>query len=157
MGQPLHVRAARAVEAARALATTCTTWIEMHNALFGLGGVCSQLFVSEADRTGFGRSREFAEIQELIGQARERCGDPSNLASELTSANGRILVRVPRSMHAALLAEATAEGVSLNQLCAVKLSLQLRAITVVMPQPLPQSFPQSLPAPPGVAANSVAS
>jgi hypothetical protein len=46
----------------------------------------------------------------------------------LASANGAISVRVPRSVHAALLAEAKAEGVSLNQLCLSKLVAQLRAV-----------------------------
>ena len=44
------------------------------------------------------------------------------------SANGAISVRLPRSVHAALLAEAKAEGVSLNQLCLSKLVAQLRAV-----------------------------
>ena len=46
----------------------------------------------------------------------------------LASANGAISVRLPRSVHAALLAEAKAEGVSLNQLCLSKLVAQLRAV-----------------------------
>ncbi len=137
MPEPIQFRASRAAEAARSLAETCVSWIDMHNALFGLGGICSQLFISEIDRTAFARTPEFTEIHELIGQVRDRCGDPSTLATDLSMANGRILVRVPRSMHAALLAEATAEGVSLNQLCAAKLSLQLRAIAVVNHQALP--------------------
>jgi predicted HicB family RNase H-like nuclease len=37
-------------------------------------------------------------------------------------------VRPPRSVHAALLAEAKAEGVSLNQLCVSKLVARLRAV-----------------------------
>ena len=37
-------------------------------------------------------------------------------------------VRLARSVHAALLAEAKAEGVSLNQLCLSKLVAQLRAV-----------------------------
>jgi predicted HicB family RNase H-like nuclease len=44
------------------------------------------------------------------------------------SANGAISVRLPRSVHAALLAEAKAKGVSLNQLCLSKLVAQLRAV-----------------------------
>jgi predicted HicB family RNase H-like nuclease len=41
--------------------------------------------------------------------------------------SGKILVRVPKTIHAALLAEAEQEGTSLNQLILSKLSLQLRA------------------------------
>jgi hypothetical protein len=43
------------------------------------------------------------------------------------SANGAISVGLPRSVHADLLAEAKAQGVSLNQLCLSKLVAQLRA------------------------------
>jgi predicted HicB family RNase H-like nuclease len=46
----------------------------------------------------------------------------------LSSANGAISVHLPRSVHAAPLAEAKAEGVSLNQLCLSKLVAQLRAV-----------------------------
>jgi predicted HicB family RNase H-like nuclease len=38
------------------------------------------------------------------------------------------LQRPARSVHGALLAEAKAEGVSLNQLCLAKLVAQLRAV-----------------------------
>jgi predicted HicB family RNase H-like nuclease len=37
-------------------------------------------------------------------------------------------VRLPRTVHAALLVEAEAEGVSLNQLCVAKLVAQLRSV-----------------------------
>ena len=40
----------------------------------------------------------------------------------------RVGETLPRSVHAALLAEAKAEGVSLNQLCVSKLVAQLRAV-----------------------------
>ena len=42
--------------------------------------------------------------------------------------NGTIILRVPKSLHAALFSEAEAEGVSLNQLCVAKLSAQLQAL-----------------------------
>jgi predicted HicB family RNase H-like nuclease len=50
------------------------------------------------------------------------------VAELVATANGAISVRLPRSVHAALLAEAQAEGVSLNQLCLAKLVAQLRAV-----------------------------
>jgi predicted HicB family RNase H-like nuclease len=51
-----------------------------------------------------------------------------NFGELLAHAHGAISVRLPRSVHAALLAEAKAEGVSLNQLCLSKLVAQLRAV-----------------------------
>jgi hypothetical protein len=50
------------------------------------------------------------------------------MVSAPSAANGAINVRLPRSVHAALLAEAMAEGVSLNQLCLCKLVAQLQAV-----------------------------
>jgi hypothetical protein len=47
-------------------------------------------------------------------------------ARGVASAKGASSVRLPRSVHAALLAEA--EGISLNQLCVVKLVAQLPAV-----------------------------
>jgi len=55
-------------------------------------------------------------------------GAPPRPSAILATANGAISVRLPRSVHAALLAEAKAEGVSLNQLCLSKLVAQLRAV-----------------------------
>ncbi len=45
--------------------------------------------------------------------------------------NGKILVCVPKSLHAALSHEAESEGVSLNQLIVAKLSAQLRDVAHV--------------------------
>jgi predicted HicB family RNase H-like nuclease len=48
---------------------------------------------------------------------------------ELTAtAHGAISVRLPRSVPAALLAEARAKGVSLNQFCVSELVAQLRSV-----------------------------
>ena len=40
----------------------------------------------------------------------------------------RITLRLPVSLHSSLKAEAAAEGVSLNQLCVVKLAIPLRRL-----------------------------
>ena len=53
------------------------------------------------------------------------------VVDQTASANGSISVRLPRSVHAALLAEAKEEGVSLNQLGVSKLVAQLRAVVEV--------------------------
>ena len=63
----------------------------------------------------------------MVAELREKHGDPPAVADVAEKANGAISVRLPRTLHAALLAEAKYEGVSLNQLCVVKLALQLVA------------------------------
>lgn len=90
----------------------------MHNAIFGIGGALIQLFPTKAERLEFSQSDEYREIQTLLESA------PGRLRPE---ANGKVLVRLPKSMHAALLAEAEAEGATLNTLIVAKLAVQLAA------------------------------
>jgi predicted HicB family RNase H-like nuclease len=47
----------------------------------------------------------------------------------LETASGNLHVRLPRSLRAALRAEAEAENISLNQLLVAKLSVQLSCVT----------------------------
>lgn len=127
-GKSIKARAREALAFARERAQQASSWVELHNLLFGLFGKCTELFGSASERTAFTKTPEYQEIQELLAELRERLGDPAGVpAGKLASANGRILVRLPRTLHAALLAEAEAEGVSLNQLCLAKLAVQLQA------------------------------
>jgi HicB family len=101
-------------------------WVELHNALFGLGGKATELFTTESERTAFSQTAEWRRIFALLDSLpAPAVKDFGNL---LATANGAISVRLPRSVHTALLAEAKAEGVSLNQLCLSKLVAQLRAV-----------------------------
>ena len=101
-------------------------WVELHNALFGLGGKANELFPTESERTVLTRTAECKRIFALLdGLPQPAVKDFGELPA---TANGAISVRLPRSVHAALLAEAKAEGVSLNQLGLSKLVAQLRAV-----------------------------
>jgi hypothetical protein len=101
-------------------------WLELHFALFGVDGKASELFPTEGERTAFLRTAEYKRLLALMN----RLPRPENkdIRELISSANGAISVRLPRSVHAALLAEARAEGVSLNQLCVAKLIAQLQAV-----------------------------
>jgi hypothetical protein len=107
-------------------ATQATDWIELSNALFGLGGKATELFPTESERTAFCRTEEYQRILALMDTLPQP--QAKGFVEMIASANGAISVRLPRSVHAALLAEAKAEGVSLNQLCVAKLVAQLRAV-----------------------------
>jgi hypothetical protein len=123
-----RVRAkARAVLAfAEQRAGETADWLELSNALFGPGGKATVAFPTERERTAFCKTEEYKRILALMDRLP---APPVKEVVELTaSANGAISVRLPRSVHAALLAEAKAEGVSLNQLCLSKLVAQLRAV-----------------------------
>jgi hypothetical protein len=101
-------------------------WMELSNTLFGPGGKATATFPTEAERTAFCKTAEYKRILALMDGLP---APPVKSLVELTaSAKGAISVRLPRSVHAALLAEAEAEGISLNQLCVSKLVVQLRAV-----------------------------
>ncbi len=110
---------------ARQLADQGADWIEVHNAIFGIGGKFGQLFTTAPERSRFFKTAENKEIARVIDELQG--GDDNTPFEEImANVNGRLLVRVPRSIHAALLAEARTEGISLNQLCLAKLSVQLQ-------------------------------
>ena len=119
-------KARRLLEFAEQRARQGADWVELHNALFGLGGKATELLATESERTAFAQTPECKRIFALLdGLPQPAVKDFGEL---LATANGAISVRLPRSVHAALLAEAKAEGVSLNQLCLSKLVAQLRAV-----------------------------
>lgn len=122
----IDTKARIALEHARSLRDKGLTWMEIHNALFGVGGQLSELFSTEPERAAFARTPAFKEIMQIVENVRDDDGDPPSLAGLMSSASGTTTLRIPKSLHAALLAEAGAEGISLNQLCLAKLAVQLR-------------------------------
>jgi hypothetical protein len=121
-----ETKAQQLLSFARQQAKKSQDWIELHNALFGIGGKAGELFPTESERTAFAQTPECKQIFALMDQV--PAPPVRELGELLATANGAISVRLPRSLHAALLAEAKAEGVSLNQLCLSKLLLQLRSV-----------------------------
>ena len=118
-------RAKVVLDEARQAAKQSSNWVEFHNAVFGLSGVASREFPEKAERTTFGTTDEFKQIMAMM----EELDDDDDLPTQkMADASGTIVVRGPKSLHAALIAEAEAEGVSLNQLCVSKLATQLVAI-----------------------------
>jgi len=118
-------RPTQALAFAKRAAKSAKTWPDLHNTHYGIGGKLTELFPDSADRSAFAGTIQFKQITELLGGLPRKSGEEKIGPDE---ANGRILVRVPRSIHRALLAEAEAEGISMNQLLMAKLSLQLRAL-----------------------------
>ena len=122
----LAANARQVLEFAESKAKEVADWLELHFALFGVDGKVTVLFPIEADRSAFLRTKEYKRLLALMDTLpRPKKNEISEVVS---SANGAISVRLPRSVHVALLAEAKAEGVSLNQLCVAKLVAQLRAV-----------------------------
>ncbi|HVC96332.1 MAG TPA: toxin-antitoxin system HicB family antitoxin [Pirellulales bacterium] len=127
----IEARAREALAFARE-AAKAQRWIDFDNALFGVGGKLTELFPNAAERTAYIKTAESKEVLQLLSAAMDReNAKTGHVAEELASANGTLTVRVPRAVHAALLAEAKVEGVSLNQLCLSKLVFQLRGAVQV--------------------------
>jgi hypothetical protein len=114
-------RARELLKLAQKESAEAESWIDLHNAIYGIGGHLGKLFPAAADRLALSKMPEFQEIARLISDARDSHGPP---------ASGKFVLRLPESLHAALIAEARREGVSLNQLCLAKLCAELRSIVV---------------------------
>jgi hypothetical protein len=98
------------------------TWVEANNAVYGPGGPFVRLFPTAADREAFALSDESLQIDKLIDSLPDPPIGPSS-----REFSGKFDIRIPKSLHAALVSEAEVEGVSLNQLVLTKLALHLQA------------------------------
>ncbi len=126
VSKKILTKAREVLEFAEQRAREAASSSELSNALFAPGGKATLAFSTLAERTAFCKTPEYKRILELMeGLPRPPITEVIDLTG---SPNGTITVRLPRSVHAALLAEAEAEGVSLNQLCVAKLAVQLRAV-----------------------------
>jgi predicted HicB family RNase H-like nuclease len=98
------------------------TWVEANNAIYGPGGPFARLFPTARDRVAFAKTAESRQIDELLDSLPEPAVGPQR-----HEYSGKFNVRLPKSLHAALVREAEAEAVSLNQLVLAKLALHLQA------------------------------
>ena len=99
---------------------------ELFIVIFGPHGKARMTFPTKKEWAAFQQSEEIKEIERLI-ETFDRSPSPS--AGDPT-ANGHpsVTLRLPRSIHQSLVAEAAEEGVSLDQLCLSKLVAQLREL-----------------------------
>jgi predicted HicB family RNase H-like nuclease len=126
VSKQIAAKARQVLEFAESKAKEVSDWLELHFALFGVDGKATELFPTEAERAAFLRTAERKRISALMDTLPQPKKD--EMQEMVSSANETISVRLPRSVYAALLAEAKAEGVSLNQLCVAKLVAQLRSV-----------------------------
>ncbi len=118
----IESRTRELLKRARELAQTSgATWVEANNAIYGPGGPFARLFRNTKDRVAFAKTKESRQIDQLIDSLPEPPVGPQR-----REYSGKFNVRVPKSLHAALVSEAEAEGVSLNQLVVAKLALHLQ-------------------------------
>jgi predicted HicB family RNase H-like nuclease len=119
-------KATSLLESANRIAQTVETWADLSNALFDPEtGLISRAFPTRKERAEFLKSPEYRKIRELIDAAVQRSG---LVEGATPRKSGKFVVRLPKSLHAALDHEAKLEGVSLNQLVVAKLAAQMSEI-----------------------------
>ena len=121
----MKTKAEQILEAARLEAAKVTTWADLSNFLFDPDdGIISKAYPVGPERKTFMKSPQYEAISKLIDEVQDRTGFIEGMTPKKS---GKFVVRMPRSLHAALQAEAEREGVSLNQLIVAKLALHLQA------------------------------
>ena len=105
------------------LANSMTTWADLSNALFDpLDGLVARSFATTEERAKFRKTKVYDQLHELVEKKMESTGV---IGGATPKKSGKFVVRLPRSLHAALEAEAEKEDTSLNQLVVTKLAVQL--------------------------------
>src|SRR5262245_52448681 len=91
-GRTVAAKARQLLEFAEQRARQAADWVELHNALFGLGGTATALLTTESERTAFAQTAECKRIFALLdGLPPPAVKDFGEL---LATANGAISVRL---------------------------------------------------------------
>jgi predicted HicB family RNase H-like nuclease len=124
--QKMKTKIDEIMAAARSEAAQATNWADFSNYLFDPEeGIVSRLFAKRSDRERFAKTPEYQELQRLMEEVQDRTGLEEGATPRKS---GKFVVRLPRSLHAALENEAQREGVSLNQLVVAKLAVPMSDI-----------------------------
>jgi HicB family len=111
------------LKTAQTVASSAETWADLSNTLFDPEeGLVARAYPTRGEREQFLQTKEYRAIRQLIDAAQDRTG---LIEGATPKKSGKFVVRLPRSLHAALEAEADEEGVSLNQLVVTKLAIQM--------------------------------
>jgi predicted HicB family RNase H-like nuclease len=92
-------------------------WIAFFREVLGVDGLLRKLFATPEELAAFEKTDEYNEIQLMLAKLRERSGAGAD-GKEPTRV---ITVRLPKSLHESLRAEAHDRKTSMNQLCISKL------------------------------------
>ncbi len=112
------------VEQAKALANEVKTWADFSAAIFDQKtGLIAKTFSDPMEREAFFDSEQYKAINRILLDLMKKFGVAAGATPQKS---GRMLVRLPKTVHTVLEVEAKKEGVSINQLAVAKLSVPLR-------------------------------
>ena len=92
-------------------------WVTFYREVFGLRGIVRQAFPSRDSLVEFEQTEAYHELQHLLTQLRQQ----GPVALDEEEPTRVITVRLPKSLHEALRAEAHEHQTSMNKLCISKL------------------------------------
>lgn len=92
-------------------------WVTFYREVLGLRGIVRHTFPSRDALAAFEQTPAYEEIMQLLTQLRQQ----GPLALDTEEPTRMITVRLPKSMHEALRAEAHEHRTSMNKLCISKL------------------------------------
>ncbi len=114
---------AELIQRVKSEAAAAPSWADLYNSLFDPDdGLLTTSFATAEERAAFVKSDAFKHIRALLSESIDQHG---LVPGATPRKSGRFVVRLPRSLHEALEQEALDEGVSLDQLAVLKLSIPL--------------------------------
>lgn len=114
---PPEQRPAEAMRIAQEAFALTGSWVEFYREILGVEGVVHRLFPDADAMQRFRETREYDQIQQMLAALRSR--DPAKI--DAVEPQRMITVRLPKSLHDALRAEADQHDTSINKLCISKL------------------------------------
>ncbi len=124
-------------------------WVTFFREILGVDGVARRLFPDADDFAEFEKSEEYLDVQQMLARLR---------GQNTATADGReptrvITVRLPKSLHESLRAEAHDRKTSMNKLCISKL-LQVIEQDLIPAERATSVPPRSKPAPQPIASST---
>lgn len=92
-------------------------WVTFFREVLGVDGIIRRMYKEGTELAQFEQTDEYKNIQQMLAKLREKSSDATN-GREPTRV---ITVRMPKSLHEALKAEAHQMHTSMNKLCISKL------------------------------------
>ena len=115
--EPFHATARQIARAAHRIYAKKPDWTTFFREVLGLDGIIRQTFSTPQALAQFEQTESYAEILELLTELRRNRPSPS-IKQEPTQV---ITVRLPKSVHEALIVESHEHCTSMNKLCISKL------------------------------------